>query len=368
MNVIILTPDRVGSTLLQRLITLYMLGYEFDKPVINLHELTNGLTTYYSDVFNQQVVGKPKKKLGQTYGYYQTLPTIVNMLDQVDHYKTARLAHYHIVRREDTIADQLPFYEYLNDNFFIISARRDNVFEYALSSVIAAHSKRLNVFTHQDKINIFAELYQNGITLEPEAIVKYLNQYKNYIGWVDRHFNVNSYFNYDRDLGNIESYIMNLSLFSNATKKKTWKDIYGIEWSDWNRCHKLVSDVGAVAEPLLLTNDAKPSASNLSLIKNNLSTADCNFLTQNGADYVKVYQSFDKLIDSGILVDRVPIKLQTMAEKRAIVKNFDQCIDVYNIWAEQNDYTPVDQETVIEQSTEELHRWYLDPPKQLLLK
>ena len=41
MNVLLLTPDRVGSTLLQRTLTVYMLRRGFDKPVINLHELTN---------------------------------------------------------------------------------------------------------------------------------------------------------------------------------------------------------------------------------------------------------------------------------------------------------------------------------------
>ena len=49
MNVLILTPDRVGSTLLQRVLTIYMLRKEFDRPVINLHELTNGLIKYYND-------------------------------------------------------------------------------------------------------------------------------------------------------------------------------------------------------------------------------------------------------------------------------------------------------------------------------
>ena len=43
MNVLILTPDAVGSTLLQRTITIYMQFHEFDRPTINLHELTNGL-------------------------------------------------------------------------------------------------------------------------------------------------------------------------------------------------------------------------------------------------------------------------------------------------------------------------------------
>ena len=42
MNVLILTPDRVGSTLLQRLITVYANLNENQQPLtINLHELTN---------------------------------------------------------------------------------------------------------------------------------------------------------------------------------------------------------------------------------------------------------------------------------------------------------------------------------------
>ena len=112
MNVLILTPDRVGSTLLQRVLTVYMLRQGFDKPVINLHELTNGLVKYYNDVLQQEVLGKPKGTYSS--GYYQTLDQVQDLLGSVDHYKTTRLAHYHIVRRADTIADQIKFYEYLN--------------------------------------------------------------------------------------------------------------------------------------------------------------------------------------------------------------------------------------------------------------
>ena len=58
MNVLILTPDAVGSTLLQRLLTVYMQLHDFDRHVINLHELTNGLNRYYSPEFNREILGK----------------------------------------------------------------------------------------------------------------------------------------------------------------------------------------------------------------------------------------------------------------------------------------------------------------------
>jgi hypothetical protein len=44
MNILILTPDAVGSTLLQRVLTMYMQFHEFDRPVINLHELGDPVT------------------------------------------------------------------------------------------------------------------------------------------------------------------------------------------------------------------------------------------------------------------------------------------------------------------------------------
>ena len=95
MNILILTPDAVGSTLLQRLITIYMQFYEFDRPVINLHELTNGLEKYYSNDFSQEIVSKRQVS---AWGYYQTLEDVVNLLSSVDHYKVSRLAHYHLVQ------------------------------------------------------------------------------------------------------------------------------------------------------------------------------------------------------------------------------------------------------------------------------
>ena len=117
MNVLILTPDAVGSTLLQRLTTVYMQFHQYDKPVINLHELTNGLSKYYSSDFNREVLGKKADK----WGYHQSLQEVVELLESVDHYKTSRLAQYHIRRRNDSMADQIPFYNYINENFFVIA-------------------------------------------------------------------------------------------------------------------------------------------------------------------------------------------------------------------------------------------------------
>lgn len=372
MNVLILTPDRVGSTLLQRLITIYMNFHNFDRPVINLHELTNGLIKYYNPVFNNEVLGKPHDT---PWGYYQSLEKITELLNSVDHYKTSRLAHYHIQNRRDTIAQQIPFYQYLNDNFFIISARRQNLLEHALSWCIQTHSKKLNVYTHQEKIDTFANIYQNQITVDTNIMVKYLDKYVDYLRWVDDHFSVASCFEYENHLPEIEKYILNLDIFG-SQQKKLWHDTFEIEFKDWNRCHYLVSDLSGisaqlpgVATPQIEFNNHEPLHSvelapvtTKNDILNSLSQGDKQFLQQNSTKYITSYRAIDELIKNKVLVTGIPIKLQTMLEKRRIIRNFDQCVDVYNSWAEQHQvgdlYT---NKEISEQSLAELSHWHAMP-------
>jgi len=379
MNVLILTPDRVGSTLLQRLITIYMVAHEYDKPVINLHELTNGLMKYYSPTFNQEVLGKPHD--GKPWGYYQSLSEITELLNSTDHYKTARLAHYHIKGRADTIADQVPFYNYLNDNFYIISARRDNLFEHALSWCINLESKILNVYSHQDKINTFSNIYKNKITIDTGILINYIFKYKDYIEWTDRHFTVNSYFKYDQDLSQIEDYILNLSIFNNQPKKKTWKDIFEIEFAEWNRCHYLISDLSGIGkqlsnnhEKLQLTFDSTQTDSQLLLqslsqpeIERSLTTTDQKFLLDNASNYKKTKDAIQELVDHKVLVTPVPIKLQTMLEKKLLVKNFDECVEAYNkvmtdphslIKGLGTTYSNTDIDNIV---TNEINQWHTTP-------
>ena len=346
MNVLILTPDRVGSTLLQRLITVYMQSHTYNRPVINLHELTNGLMKYYSPVFNQEVLGKPTDR---PWGYYQTLNEIIEHLHSTDHYKTARLAHYHIMNRQDSMADQVPFYQFLNDNFFIISAQRKNLLEHALSWGIHGHSKRLNVYTHQEKIDIFANIYQNRITIDVNVMLAYLDKYVNYLQWVDNHFTVSSYFEYETHLPKIEEYILGLDIFG-GQQTKTWNDTFGIEFKDWNRCHYLASDMSGISaqlpapDNLQITFDSTNQVDNIDLVPvvtkneifNSLSPGDRQFVRQNVGKYVNGYKAINELVHHKILVTGVPIKLQTMMEKRQLIRNFDQCAEAYNQWVKES--------------------------------
>lgn len=370
MNVLILTPDAVGSTLLQRMLTIYMQFHDFGRPVINMHELTNGLAKYYSPEFNREIVGK---KTVQNWGYHQTLQQVVELLSSVDHYKTSRLAHYHIRRRGDTIQQQVPFYSYLNENFYVIACRRANVFEHALSMTLNTITKKLNVYDAYEKIDTFYEIYKSGVTLDPAVFERQLDAYRLYVSWSEQHFDVASYFNYEQDIPRLEQYILDLPVFSSQTNRVTWDQNFGISFNDWNKMHYARSDLNHLA--LETSGDLKkliskstdivehyqqhapenwPAVNSLEDIANLpmeiqqqwvqniihregmlpfLNPTQQQALVQFKHGYNQAQQTITQMIDLGIIINGPPIKKQTLSEKQRTIRNFDQLIEIYNNWA-----------------------------------
>jgi hypothetical protein len=418
MNVLILTPDAVGSTLLQRLITIYMQFHQYDRPVINLHELTNGLVKYYNPKFDQEVLGKKEG----SWGYHQSLKEVVDLLSTTDHYKTSRLAHYHIQGRQDSLEQQIPFYQYLNDNFYIISCRRHNVFEHALSMCLSKVTKKLNVYSGNEKIDTFFDLYKTGIDLDPNSLIQTLNAYRNYIKWCNDHFNVASYFYYDEHLPRIEKYILNLPIFSQQTKLLSWQDNFDMDFDTWNRCRYIDSDLGTLAldhpenfaqladqtktikisseDRLFLAgyqqvaDSSWPSISTIDEYKNlplhirnevegkhglilstgtdlvnqtklpqplsELLPADHqNFLHQHQDKYQTALTDILNMVGTGVLVNPPPVKKQTLAEKKHIIKNYNHLLEVYNQWITLNPDIglPLEESTLDQFAQAERDQW-----------
>lgn len=376
MNVLVLTPDRVGSTFLQRYLTIIMQAHDYGKPVINLHELTNGLVKYFNEDIQQEVIGKPPK---DEWGYHQTLAEVVDVLQSGDHYKTSRLALYHILNRKDSLTDQLSFYKYLNDNFYIISARRANLFEHSLSWCITAESKNLNVFSHEEKIQVFSDVYKRRIHVDTEVMTNYLDRYVQYLDWVENHFTVSTYFNYEKDMLDIDSFVSRLNIFPPNHAPTSWKDMFGIDWKDWNNCHYLISDMSGLskkAEQLgiaaespkllesitsidqsaVLTNSISLPAL---LTRDSLSVGNQKFLQANIKKYSEVYYRIADMESKKILMSKMPIKLQTLAEKAMLIKNFPECIEVYNRWCDKNQNNKqLSNQDLLDLALDELQDWY----------
>lgn len=342
MNVVILTPDGVGSTLLQRTLTIQMVLSDFDKPVINIHELTNGIFSYYSNELQSMVLGKnlPGRSFS-SIGYSQSLPSIIELLSTHDHYKTSRLAHYHIKRRQDKLEEQRQFYDYLNDNFFIISARRKNLLDYGLSWLLRNIHKKLNVYTTEEKINSFINLYRDPVTVDTERLVEHLEDYKDYLNWAEGNFDIGSNYYYETHMPNLENYILSLPVFA-GRKKTQWEESFNISFNNYNLCHKSVSDIGTLAlqnqnDVKLLTfnkEDKKETVENMIVSK--LPSEIQTFVNRHEYNYRKTQKSIQHLVKLGIIMTGVPVKKHTFAEKRLVIKNFNECVNCYNDWISNN--------------------------------
>ena len=306
-NILIVTPDRVGSTLLQRLTTIYAYFNNASQPVpaINIHELSNGIVEQYSDKFQTTILGKESSK----WGYYQSLPQITELLMASKTPIIARLAKYHLDARQDSKIDQMKFYEFLNENFFIISARRFNVFEQAISWCIYGESKKLNVHSIKEKEETYQNLYKYGMTVDPYVLQKHLQKYVDYENWVERHFNVSSHFYYDKDFENIENYILSLNPFAHIKNKKTWEDFCGLDFHKWNKIHYLSTTR-----------------------KSNVKLRDL-YTSPEINQYIQSKQKIQELQNDDIIPNGVPYKLQTLKEKSSIINNFEECVDVYRSWS-----------------------------------
>lgn len=359
MNVLILTPDGVGSTVLQRVLTVFMSMSNFDKNVINLHELSNGLDEYFSTTFNQTIVSRAEQN-----NYSQSLEEIQQMLERNDHYKTSRLAHYHLLRRRDPIDQQAKFYNYLSDNFFVIAAQRKSVFEYGLNWGLKSTTNKLNVYSTEERLDQMYSL-RNQVTIDPLAFENHLNRYKNYLNWVADYWNPNSFFIYEDHVHQIEEYVHSLDLFTNKSTTG-WNELSGITWQEWNRCHKLFSDalVAGKSTQLLIADQSKTTQ--LAEIQKRLPIAEQDFLNNNLKNYTLGQLRLQDLVRERVLPTNIPIKMQTLAEKKMLIKNFAELIDVYNEWASQNGFDLIDYAGLVQQSNDELSKWYTNDTVKLL--
>jgi hypothetical protein len=83
-------------------------------------------------------------------------------------------------------------------------------------------------------------------------------------------------------------------------------------------------------------------------------------LDQFKPGYALAQKTINQMINLGIIINGPPIKKQTLAEKKKIIKNFDQLIETYNVWAEKNSNicAPVDSESLTANSKKEFNFWH----------
>ena len=168
---LILTPDGVGSTYLQRALTVYLHSAGLDYW--NTHELLNGLGLSEGNLYKDF-----------SLGYSQTIPEICGLLESTSNSLVSRIAQYHITSRlENKKENYQQLYDVCNKKFDKIFYCTRDPFEYALSWSIRRNTKTLNVYSVKERISVHGEDIKQ--TLDLRYFNGKLKQYSNYEYWAE---------------------------------------------------------------------------------------------------------------------------------------------------------------------------------------
>lgn len=295
MNVLILTPDGVGSTILQRLITMTL--YLEKIEVVNTHELTNGLSL-------------KKGILTKDFDlkYTQKLEEIIELIKDSDKNKkktVSRLAKYHLDARQDDLQSQKKFFNFLNSFYEKkIMCVRNNVFEYALSWSIRERSGVVNVYDRKDKRSVMevSEVDEN-------YFLKKCNEYVEYVYWIQENFTDVEQISYEDLITNSDFTIEKITGYKDTFNKNLGANLSLILKTEYNFFNSLFTE-----------NNKKFS------------------YTKEEKKALILYKRLAKLlIDKEIIIGH-PIKNTTLKDKKKQIKNFDQCLDKFYSFAKNHNW------------------------------
>jgi len=287
MNYLVLTPDGVGSTILQRLITMTL--YIENHNVQNTHELTNGI-----ELDN----GIAVKNLELEYS--QSLGEITNILQDSPAQTTliSRLAKYHMDNRKDPANNCQDFYKFLNGHFERkIMCVRENIFEYAMSWSIRDRSGVLNVYGKEDRDKV-----SQVSEVDESYFIKKCQDYVSYQNWIETNFPNIQKISYEDMLTNSDSIMETLTRYEN-----TFTNHFGITLNSIIK--KEYSFLQSAGD---LSNEEARG-----LVRYRLTSKD--------------------MINKGIIFN-LPLKNTTLTDKKKQIKNFDACLDKFYKFAKNHNW------------------------------
>lgn len=290
-NFLVLTPDGVGSTYLQRSLTVYLQCAGLDYW--NTHELLNGLGNQDGNLYKNW-----------KYQYTQSLDEICNLLLVTGNLLVSRIARYHITNRlEERKEDYTAFYKECNRKFNTILFCERDPFEYALSWSIRNQSGLLNVYSVDERIDAHGVDVKQPIDLD--FFQNKLDQYAEYEYWAQDNFAITKKVNYDDLHNNVDQQMQMITGLTHTVKDRT-----GITLQDYSRYRYLLS--------------MYKQTKNQEYVFNAIDVLDemCN-----------LHGIIEALNHTRRLPTRMPIKMNTMANKRSRTTNFDQAVERFNKWA-----------------------------------
>ena len=318
MNYLILTPDGVGSTYLQRVLTVYLNCA--GKKYWNTHELLNGLGNEEGNLFKNWDIG-----------YNQSVEEIAQLITDSKNSIVSRIANYHIHARLRTKQeDYTQLYNVCNKKFDQIFYCTRDPFEYALSWSIRRETNVLNVYSVDERIDVHnLNRYRNIDLLYFDEKLK---EYGEYEYWAEDNFNVTRSVEYDSLHQNVDSMMQELTGLDHNVQQS-----HGVSLQDYSRIRYLSSMYKQTKDPVY--------------------SFDCQSIME---DLCNLHSFIDRLNDRKQMPSGIPVKMNTLEDKNNSVLNFNRALDQYNTWASKGNRHPELSKEDINQKINRERQIYVD--------
>jgi len=280
--VLVIASFGTGSTYFQRAATFWIREL-IDPDFVNPHELLNGIVVKDGHLIKQWMSVRE-----------QSLKEIQQLIQQSPTAFLARIAYDHLISRDETADDLTEFYLFLNQYFDVYISLRDNLFDYGLCYALRrctdrAVDKQINC-THTPEER--ASLYENkNFIVDPQLIVNEADKYVEYSAWAKTTFPNAKLVDYDLIDSDIDTVLMKYFPAEQTIKQK-----YGISIAEYTQLNYEISKGQAVST----------AASTL------------------------IDQKVSWLCEHQIMLDPIPIKSTTLADKQSTILNFDECLEVWS--------------------------------------
>ena len=323
-NYLILTPDGVGSTYLQRVLTVYLHSANLDYW--NTHELLNGLGLYKGNLYKDF-----------SLQYSQTIPEICKLLESTNNSLVSRIAQYHINGRlKNNKEDYQQLYDTCNKKFQKIFYCIRDPFEYALSWSIRERTDTLNVYSIHERNNVHGIDTKHNIKLN--FFKRKLEQYSDYEYWAEDNFNVTSNVSYNDIHKNVDAIMKELT-----GMKHDVSDRFNVSLQDYSTIRYMVSKYIQTKNTDWIPEKNK--------CKGTLKLHE--FIRQVAHKYNKIPTN-------------IPVKMNTLQDKQDRIINFDDAVETYNKWTTTtNRHTPISQEDIIQRTKIE-NKIYNKTPNEII--
>lgn len=284
MNYLVLTNDGIGSSYLQRSLTLYLnsAGIEY----WNTHELLNGVACNNGNIY---------KQWRDNNFELQPVNEIITCLNESTNNIVSRVGLHWAHERNDIST----LYPILRSKYNKILMCKRDPFEYALSWAIRSSEGIGNLYRVDKKRSLSL-----NYDVDMDFFKTKLEEYHKYIYWTMDNFNAQEV-NYNDLQINIDNMMQKITGLDHSVEDK-----FGISLQNYSRVRYLAST--GVYE-----KEHTQSAVALKNFENRLKV--------------------NKQLPKGM-----PIKLYTLDDKRKRIDNFTECVNVFNNWAAgKNEYDTI---------------------------